>query len=376
MNTIDHDVLEEWANNPDGPVALVLKQQLEPIDDKEGIIFPPTYADIGYCIDEMPDGRKMAQIDSVGSQANRMEPLFLHDEYKELVPQIDINLGEDEEGDPRTESLLLLAHRAGDAVIRSTEAAARFEQAFLDIKRRHDATALARLAPTSLVFGVWDSRGTQVKQPRLVRSVIRAKDVQEIHTAAQFNSVWKSLDEDTQDALKKAASKKKVKLSEQGFADAPAVWRKTKAPQFKDGKPNTDARILGGIIASGDIIRTTTVNLIALRAISGANDNDSQKLRRYLLGLSLLAATADMELYLREGCLLRYAGEDEYWQVVERRGSGKMLDISSPSALADLLTYTKAAAEAFGIGKSETFAFDIGKAKTLLKKETGEEAES
>ena len=41
-----------------------------------------------------------------------------------------------------------------------------------------DASALAKLAPTSLVFGVWDSRDTQAKLPRLVQSVIRAWDVE------------------------------------------------------------------------------------------------------------------------------------------------------------------------------------------------------
>ena len=32
----------------------------------------------------------------------------------------------------------------------------------------------------------------------------------------------------------------------------------------------------------------------------------------YLLGLSLVAATANIELVLREGCLLRYADDDAW----------------------------------------------------------------
>ena len=35
-----------------------------------------TGGEIGYSIDTLSDGTKVAQIDSVGAQANRMEPLF------------------------------------------------------------------------------------------------------------------------------------------------------------------------------------------------------------------------------------------------------------------------------------------------------------
>jgi CRISPR-associated protein Csb1 len=38
-------------------------------------VFPPTYADIGYNIDLLSDDTKVCTIDSVGSEANRMEPV-------------------------------------------------------------------------------------------------------------------------------------------------------------------------------------------------------------------------------------------------------------------------------------------------------------
>ena len=252
MKDLTKEIINQWTEDASDIVALTLRQELEPVEGKGGVIFPPTYADIGYCIDELPDGTRIAQIDSVGSQANRMEPIFLSDKYKGLVPQIQFTFGEDEDGRERCVSLLELAHRAGDAVVRSTELAPEIDKAFRQLGCAHDATALAKLAPTSLVFGAWDSRGSQVKRPRLVRSVIRAEDVQVLHTAAQYNSVWKRLGENDQEALKKEAKAKKVKLSVQGFADAPSVWRKdVKAPQFVEGRPNPDARIPGGVIAKG-----------------------------------------------------------------------------------------------------------------------------
>src|SRR6266542_1107752 len=107
--------INSWADDVKGPVALHLKQKLLPVEGKGGVIFPPTYADIGYNIDTLSDGTKVATIDSVGSQANRMEPIFKREPYSQLVPQIDIAYG-----DGRKMSILEAGHRLGDAIIRST----------------------------------------------------------------------------------------------------------------------------------------------------------------------------------------------------------------------------------------------------------------
>ena len=52
------DLLGNWATDPAGPVALHMKQKLLPVtaeNDEPGIIYPPTYADIGYSIDTLSD---------------------------------------------------------------------------------------------------------------------------------------------------------------------------------------------------------------------------------------------------------------------------------------------------------------------------------
>src|SRR5690625_4405297 len=116
---MNKNTIQSWATDPKGPVALHLKQTLtsvECIDPQQDkcVIYPPTYADIGYNIDEMRNGTKVALVDSVGSQANRMEPIFLSNETdmaKWLVPQISIKINDD-----TTLSLLELAHRGADAV--------------------------------------------------------------------------------------------------------------------------------------------------------------------------------------------------------------------------------------------------------------------
>ena len=83
MKPLADDQINKLADDRDGPVALHLRQPLLPIEGSGSVIFPPTYADsplnqrdFGYNIDELSDGTKIATIDSVGSQANRMEIVF------------------------------------------------------------------------------------------------------------------------------------------------------------------------------------------------------------------------------------------------------------------------------------------------------------
>ena len=378
MTDLTYDTINAWADDS-GPVALHLKQKLLPVEGEGGIIFPPTYADIGYNIDTLSDGTKVALIDSVGSQANRMEPIFKREPYSALVPQIEIELhAKENDGETYVErrSLLDLAHRSADAVVYSCPKLAPFiQRAFRALKQRGDAGPLCQLAPTSLVFGFWDSRGeSSEKHPRLVRSIIRAWNVQPLHTAAQFNSVWKALDESQQKELEKEAKAKKTKLSEKGFADAPSTFRKTKVAQYLDGSPNPEARVLGGALASGPIERDVTVNLVALRTINGADEEKTKSVRQYLLALTLIAATAEIDLFLREGCHLRYA-DDDRWNAIPRRGEREPFDLSSEDAQKTLLNYAKEAVRPFSEEWPEklVYKFDLKEAKKLIAKKTEDE---
>ena len=76
---LSEKTIESWTD-PKGPVALVLKEHLVPIEGDGGVFFPPTYAreersanPEPYNIDTLPDGTKVVTIDSVGSQANALE---------------------------------------------------------------------------------------------------------------------------------------------------------------------------------------------------------------------------------------------------------------------------------------------------------------
>jgi len=178
---------DKWLTTDDA-AAIVIREPLISVEGADGVIFPATYAAAedkkvfpgGYNIDP-PDGDKnVCLVDSVGSQANRIEPLFAKLGYAALVPQIVIEAGE------KSVNILEAGHRAGDAIVRCTPLQKSLQDAFKSVLKGNSLD-MAKIAPTSLVFGVWDSRDTQAKLPRLVASTIRAFDVQRLTRSAQFN---------------------------------------------------------------------------------------------------------------------------------------------------------------------------------------------
>lgn len=342
MKTLTNDTINSWADDKNGPVALHLKQRLIPVEGKRAVIFPPTYADIGYNIDTLSDGTKVATIDSVGAQANRIEPIFKDPPYAELVPQIDVGYG----GEKKI-SILDVGHRLGDAVIRcTTDLQQDAQDAFREFLDTGNATKIAKLAPTSLVFGVWDSRDTQAKLPRMVQSVIRACNISELKSSAQYNPAldYAALGVFSEEDKKDAEGKPKSPLAQRGFVDVPAIGNH------------------GGVIAKGDIERQVTVNLIALRRLEGKDTEVAKELCRYVLGLSLVAATAPLDPFLRQGCLLvSDPNETAEWSLVERNGKRTAAPLNEKTAY----KYAKTAADAFGVGASRCLSFS----KELAKKD-------
>ena len=344
--SLTHDTINAWGDGG-GPVALHLKQKLLPVEGEGGVIFPPTYAGIDYNIDTLSDGTKVALIDSVGSQANRIEPIFKRQPYAALVPQIEIEYGN--QNDQKSVSIFEVGHRLGDALIRSSELGSVAQEAFESFLNADDASALAKLAPTSLVFGVWDSRGTHAKLPRIVQSVIRAWDVDPVTRSAQYNPAldYVALEVFSEEDKQKAEGKqeKGSPLAQRGFVHVPAT-----------GLP-------GGVVARGAIERDITVNLIALRRLHSGSQ-DGQALRRYILGLSLVAATAPLDLFLRQGCLLVPDIETpRQWNLIERDGTRREAELTE-----DLVHgYASEAAEVFGVGENQSVKFDKEKAKEDVK---------
>jgi CRISPR-associated protein Csb1 len=334
--------IDEWLKDSvDAPAAVVLREYLAPVEGKDGVFFPPTFAAAenskefagGYNINELSNGENVCLVDTVGSQANRIEPMFGTSKYSSLVPQIVIEAGQ------KSLSLLEAGHRAGDAIVRCTQLKDALRAAFEDLKKGN-AVPLAKLAPTSLVFGVWDSRDTQAKAPRLLAATIRAFNVSRLTRSAQYNPaidyVGEGLLEETdeKDALKA--------YSERGFRHVPAS--------------NTH----GGVIAKGDIRREVTLQIAALRLLRGPNDKETSALRSYLLGLALVAFTKPAVGFLRQGCNLVLDGDRKpESNVVFADGRREASGLTHEAALA----FANKAAAAFGVGESQKVKFDPKVAK-------------
>lgn len=323
----------------DGPAALVISEPLMSVEGAEGVIFPATFAPGdgfpgGYNIDSAPDGTNVCLIDTVGSQANRIEPIFAKEKYSHLVPQVIIEAGE------KHVNLLEAGHRAADAIVRCSSLKDQLQAAFKSVLTGN-AKPLADIAPTSLVFGVWDSRDTQAKLPRLVASSIRAYNVRKLTRSAQYNPaaeyVATGLLEEPSDKTTKDA------YAVRGFIHVPATGSH------------------GGVIASGGIVRDATLALAALRTLSVGEDAEATlMLRRYVLGLALTAFTANTSAYLRQGCLLVLNPEKpRRFEEVYPTGERKPATIPHD----DAISFASTAAREFGVGKSQTVPFDKVKAK-------------
>ena len=331
MTRFDLHLMERCANDPGGPVALTLRQKLMSVEGSDAVIFPPTYARIGYNIDILSDGTKVATIDSVGSQANRMEPIFGQERYAGLVPEVSISYGAES-----SISILKVGHRLGDALLRSTGIADEVQQAFKALLDERDAGPVAKLAPTSLVFGVWDSRGTQAKLPRIVQAAIRAWNVDALKRSAQYNPPvdYSALGVFSETEKQKQEGKVGKPLAERGFVHVPA----TEEP--------------GGVVVHGEIRRDLTINLIALRRLESPSGNS---MRRYILGLALVAATAPLDGFLRQGCLITPDPDvTTNWEIVNRSGTRESVALEADAVLG----MAREAAREFGVGSARNAKFD------------------
>jgi len=360
-----------------GPAAVVIKQWLKPVGDL--IIFPPTYANpkerdpAVYNIDRFGETSSLGKrfekfkkthtfmdservehgklhsvcvIDSIPSQANRIEPAFarltdVDGKPVKLVPVVKVKATI--EGEVIDLDLLIDAgHRIADAMLRYTSIAEDVSKAILARKKR-DSTLLAKIAPTSLIFGMWDSQKTGVKIPRLINSIIRAYDIREHRRSSQFNP---ALD---YEAAGVTTDKGDVRLSEVGMDGAPSTFQ------------------LGGIEALGGICRDASLNLCTLRDIESTTPENTLKLQRYILGLSLVAITYldGKALNLRQGCQLVAVSDKPMHRVaISADGTEKEFVIDAKSAL----TYASKVAVDFGIGPDRTdVTFDVKAAKAARK---------
>jgi CRISPR-associated protein Csb1 len=154
-----------------GPAAAIrLVERLQPAGGPGDKVFPPTYAGGRYALERRRlNGSSVpcVLLDSVQSQANRLEQTLLraHEENRIKFPLLMVDFAA-EFPDIGKVSTLDASHRIADAIFRdsvlgetSFRESARgkaFEKATM-----RNATAMFELCPTALIFGVWDSTGSE-----------------------------------------------------------------------------------------------------------------------------------------------------------------------------------------------------------------------
>jgi CRISPR-associated protein Csb1 len=390
--------------------AIVIRERLRPVQGARGVFFPPTFAATGrgksdYQIDwfSTRDEDRLAPevaakegvianrctVDSVPSQGNRLEARLL--KYSgTLIPKVTITGSRVGQG---SIDLLDVGHRVGDAVVRYSKNGDKdgFEpfEAALQAYVKGDAAPLAKLAPTSLVFGHWDSRdsatkkSTKSKARRLIRSEIVAFNVQKVTKRSQY---WSSIDPEVSQELEQILKEAKEAAQEDPNSKNPASqlgMTDVPAPESP-----------GGVIAFGPIERTAIIALSGVRSLAtfkaatdaGVTEIDADKtlaLRRYLFALALASAADPGVWDLREGCVLvresktengKTVADPAAFTAVKVKHSGEE-DSFAPPASDAAKSYLEAAAKEFfgesAFPASLTLTFDPGGARAAVSTKGG-----
>src|SRR5215472_2782705 len=150
------------------------------------------------------DGSINGLLDSVQSQGNRIEPLFL--EYPKLVPAITVKYPS------RTISLLEVPNRAADPAVRYL-----FETE-LTALAAGDPLPLAKKNPTALIFGLYDSRATMINIPRAVAADVTLRNAVIRPVAASLTTPFSA---DERADLTEKFDEIKLSLSEAGIDQVP-----------------------------------------------------------------------------------------------------------------------------------------------------------
>jgi len=341
-------------------VALHYRQKLKPVDEGDLSLFPPTYPanretrkhrhGTPYTVNVPEEGIKTATLDpvrfktvvldSIQSQANRMEATFTR-EFAHTVPRIGVRAG------AKTAMVTELSHRIADAAIRATDLEEEIRAAF----EHHDAgdsVRIARLCPTALVYGAWDSRDTRVKIPRLIRCEIVAHDVEVSTRSAQFSGTF------SREQLGMTETQWK-KGAEVGFAPTPSVDQH------------------GGVSVKGSIVQSAQIHLGAVRHLGDGNDG---VLARYVLGLAVVGLLyGGREYNLRSGCWLVPDGAPQAWRV-RRTGERDPVDLDLGEIARFLASAAKKAKQALSIPVNEEEKirpYDPKRGSAALKKKSDDE---
>ena len=335
-------------------------------------VFPPTYQGGRYATEERvnPDTGEMCQcvlLDSVQSQANRMESALLEEHYAGRIelPLLITRFDQDELHKKFTVTSLDAPHRIADALFRdSLLDGTIFRKSdkglVLDYADIGNATGLFEMCPTALLFGVWDSTGPRGGlgakfQRALVSEIIGYDAVIGKRTSSRIDPA----------SIRREAGPIYERPSESDEAppwtlDQSAGTRRRgrgaagRASDVNHGNIPPDISDGGATISKAR--QTTVLSLAVLRRLrfplNGSSDSDrevDQVGRTVIAAMGIAAGTlAREDADLRSRCQL-FAEQEPEWELLDRPGQAPEKFAVSPDDAVELLNETIAEARKVGL---------------------------
>lgn len=309
-------------------VAIRGTATLEPAGGPGDKIFPPTHAvddknkkpGAKYAFETRRiDGqdRTCVLIDSVQSQANRMEDALeaLWSEKRIALPVVSVNFSSIAPEVGRVTSLTA-PHRIADALLRDSLLDGQLfrlsdiGKSFTDSSTRN-ATALFRVCPTGLVFGLWDSTGPKGGlgakfQRALVSEIVGINGVAGSKTQSRIDPL---------NILKKAADIYVATDEKERWTTDESKARKENGAPVKFGKEGKPSEVnhgnvtpsidsVGGGVTIDEARHTVVLSLASLRRLGFSTGAEEARTVLAALGLLAILAAENRGHDLRSRCLL------------------------------------------------------------------------
>lgn len=309
-------------------VAIRGTATLEPAGGPGDKVFPPTHAvddknktpGARYAFEKRHiDGKEVTCVllDSVQSQANRMEEaleaLWAEGKLKLPVVSVDFSSVAPEVG--RVTSLTA-PHRIADALLRDCLLGnqlfrlSEIGRSFTNASTKN-ATALFKVCPTGLVFGLWDSTGPKGGlgakfQRALVSEIVGINAIPGSKTQSRIDPL---------NILKKAADIYEVEGDERWTTNIAEAKKNEKGEPIKFGKEGKPSEVnhgnvapsidsLGGGVTIAEAKHTVVLSLAALRRLGFAEGATEARTVLAALGLLGVLAAEARGYDLRSRCLL------------------------------------------------------------------------
>lgn len=310
---------------------------IQPMGGPGDKVFPPTYLGAEYATEKRwigndsdgnPQTTDCVQLDSVQSQANRMEDALqeAYDSQRIKLPVIEVDFSDIELIDQVDKITSLQApHRIADAILRDSEldgVAFRKSEVGkqIDSVGNKNATPLFELCPTALLLGVWDSTGPKgglgAKFARALVSEIVGFNVSAgVKTGSRI------------DPLEIRAGAQVIKKGDQWKLAQKGDKKPVSPSEINHGNiPPTIDKNAGGVTIS-HAEQTTVISLPALRRLRFPVDGEykteyDEAARCVLLALGFVATAlaGEQGLDLRSRCLL-WPTEVPKWEFLGKPGT-------------------------------------------------------